>query len=441
MNEKFNNLREKYSKIIYKKYNISYDTDNLIIKYMFEIPGLKIFEPSITFSKKYICNKNINENLFNSIIFRIGIIELISYYKCVCPKEIVIEAGYIDEEEQNWFKKLFFNGLGEFFYINNINISEKELFDFVVLGQKIDINNVIYEGKGNLIPVGGGKDSSVTLELLNGYDNKCIIINPKEVHLNCTNGKDSYLVKRSIDSNLIELNKLGFLNGHTPFSAIVAFISYLVAYLTDRKYIVLSNEGSANEPTVIGTNINHQYSKTYEFEKDFYDYTKRIFKIDIKYFSLLRPIKEIQIAYLFSHYKKYHNIFRSCNVGSKENPWKWCCNCPKCLFVFIILEAFLSKEEVVDIFGENLLDNKNLEHYFLQLIGEEKTKPFECIGTIEEVKYAMNIIIKKDSSYLSNLYKEKYYENIDIDLSKIYYENNVIDEYLTILKEAIKDAK
>jgi hypothetical protein len=72
-----------------------------------------------------------------------------------------------------------------------------------------------------------------------------------------------------------------------------------MAYLTNRKYIVLSNEGSANEPTVIGTNINHQYSKTYEFECDFYQYTKKYFNIDIKYFSLLRPIKEIQIAYLF----------------------------------------------------------------------------------------------------------------------------------------------
>ena len=221
----------------------------------------------------------------------------------------------------------------------------------------------------------------------------------------------------------------------------MAFISYLVAYLSNRKYIVLSNEGSANEPTVIGTNINHQYSKTYEFEKDFYEYTKKYFKIDIKYFSLLRPIKEIQIAYLFAKYKKYHKIFRSCNVGSKENPWIWCANCPKCLFVFIILRAFMSKEEVVSIFGENMLDKKNLENYFLELIRKADTKPFECIGTIEEVKYAMNRIIKEDSSYLSNLYKEKYYEDIDIDLSKLYYENNVNDEYLEILKEAIRNAK
>ena len=325
--------------------------------------------------------------------------------------------------------------------MNEIEVTEDELFEFIVQGKKINIGDTFYQGEGNLIPVGGGKDSNVTLELLKDYDNKCFVINPKPVHFDCIKDRDCYIVKRVIDKNLIELNSLGFLNGHTPFSAVVAFISYLVAYLTNRKYIVLSNEGSANEPTVIGTNINHQYSKTFDFERLFYSYTKKYFKIDIKYFSLLRPIKEIQIAYLFSKYKEYHKIFRSCNVGSKENPWKWCCNCPKCLFVYIILEAFMSKEEVIDIFGENMLDNKNLEHYFLQLIGEADTKPFECIGTIEEVKYAMNRIIKKDSSYLATLYKDLYYDEVDIDLTKFYYENNVIDEYLDILKEAIRSAK
>lgn len=441
MNKKFDLFREKYSKIVYKSYQIIDEDDFIKIVYHFEIPSLRIFNPYLVISKKHILNENIDSSLLNSIVFRLGLIELISYYKCVCPKTIEIEAGFIDEYEQRWFKKLFFNGLGEFFHVNDIKVSEDELFDFVITGKKIDIKDVDYNGFGNLIPIGGGKDSNVTLELLKGYDNKCFIINPKQVHLECAGEIESYTVKRVIDKNLIDLNSLGYLNGHTPFSAIVAFTSYLMAYLSNRKYIVLSNEGSANEPTVIGTNINHQYSKTFEFEKDFYEYTKKYFKIDIKYFSLLRPIKEIQIAYLFTKYKKYHKIFRSCNVGSKENPWIWCANCPKCLFVFIILRAFMSEKEVTDIFGENMLDNKKMEKYFLELIGAAETKPFECIGTIEEVNYAMNRISKDDSSYLTNLYKEKYYKKVDIDLSKIYYEHNVSDEYLELLKEAIKNAE
>ena len=51
---------------------------------------------------------------------------------------------------------------------------------------------------------------------------------------------------------------------------------------------------------------------------------------------MLRPLKEIQIAMLFSKYTKYHKVFKSCNLGSKGSTWEWCCSCPKCLFVYII---------------------------------------------------------------------------------------------------------
>ena len=441
MNKKFEELREKYSKIIYRNYQIIDEEENMKIQYCFEIPDLCEFRPYILVSKNCIVNDDVNPYLLHAIIFRLGLIELISYYKCICPKVIEIEAGSIDEYEQKWFKKLFYNGLGEFFHVNQIHISEEDLFQFVITGESEELPTISYQGFGNLIPIGGGKDSLVTLELLKDYDNKCFMINPKDVHYACAGDLESYTVKRVIDPELLELNRQGFLNGHTPFSAIVAFVSYLISYLSNRKYIVLSNEGSANEPTVIGTNINHQYSKTYEFENDFYEYTKNTFKIDIHYFSLLRPLKEIQIAYLFSKLKKYHKIFRSCNVGSKSTPWTWCCSCPKCLFIFIVLRAFMPKEEVVSIFGENLLDKESLEKDFLELIGEADTKPFECIGTIDEVKYAMNQIIKEDSSYLSNLYREKYYEEVDIDLSKTYYENHVDEKYLKVLEEAIKDAR
>lgn len=436
-NNIFTNLREKHSKIVYKSYKIDYEEDIIKIEYIFEIPGFRTFEHYISIPKKDLSNNNINQGMLYSIVFRLGIVELINYYKCICPKIIEIEAGFINEYEKNWFKKLYYNGLGEFFYINGIEISIDDLFDFTVTGKDININNVEYSGFGNLIPIGGGKDSCVTLELMKNYDNKCFVINHKQVDIDCIGDNNSCFVERIIDKKLLELDDEKYLSGHTPYSAMIAFLSYLVAYLDNRKYIVLSNEGSANESTIIGTNINHQYSKTYEFECDFYNYTNNIFKIDIKYFSLLRPLKEIQIAYLFSKYQKYHKIFRSCNVGSKKEPWLWCNNCPKCLFIFIILRAFMSKKELVDIFGENLLDRKDFEKDFLDLIGKSTNKPFECVGTIDEVNYAMNQIVVNDNSYLSNIYRDKYYEKVDIDLSKMYYDNNIDDEYLEIVRNAI----
>ena len=308
----------------------------------------------------------------------------------------------------------------------------------------IDENNITYpnyNGVGNLIPVGGGKDSNVTLELLkDSYDiNNVFIVNPKEVHLSCANAAnytDNKIlsIKRTIDKNLIELNKKGFINGHTPFSAMVAFTSFLTAFLNNKRYIVLSNEASANESNIDDTKINHQYSKTYEFENDFNEYTKKYFKIDITYFSILRPLNEYQIALLFSKYEKYHNIFKSCNVGSKEKPWIWCSNCPKCLFVYIMLSPFLYKEKLINIFNNDLYENKELLNTFIDLTGYGKNKPFECVGTYEEIRYAISKTINKldNLPYLLKYYKDNY-ELIDIKLESFYNDENNLPEYFNSL--------
>ena len=436
----FEELRIKYPKFIYEDFKIEEINNELVCTFYFNIPGLSTFTPVIKFP---ISRNDYDKELVNYLVFHIGLIELVSYFKCTCSPDVEIKAGYINQDQINWFKKLYYYGLGEFMYVNNIDCPIDSLMNITCTSTRQFNFNSDYTGQGNLIAIGGGKDSIVSLNLLKGLDNLGVMINPKQPGIDACNkaGIGFYSITRILDQKMVELKDKGFLNGHTPFSSLVAFVTYLACYLNNKKYIVLSNEGSANEPTVLGTKINHQYSKTYEFECDFDSYTSKYFKLDIKYFSLLRPLKEIQIGYLFTKYTEYYDIFKSCNVGSKSIPWKWCCNCPKCLFVYIMLEAFISKEEVINIFNGNVLDNKSLEKSFTELIGEAETKPFECIGTIEEVRFAMNRIIEKDDSYLARIYKEKYYKEEDIDLSKFYYENNVPEEYLNIVKEAIKDAK
>lgn len=82
--------------------------------------------------------------------------------------------------------------------------------------------------------------------------------------------------------------------------------------------VILSNESSANESNIGGESVNHQYSKSFEFERDFDEFRRRNFPQSAVYFSLLRPFCELQIAKQFSQYKQYHAIFRSCNRGSKK---------------------------------------------------------------------------------------------------------------------------
>lgn len=438
---KFLELRRVYSAFYYKGYEINETIDKYEFIFHYIIPNLSEFKPKIVIEKEKILNHN--KDYIDYLVFHIGLVELISYWKCTCSPNVIIECGFLDSSQINWFKKLYFYGLGEFFYLNGIDTDIEDFMTIECKGEKKEINNIEYNGKGNLIAVGGGKDSAVSLELLDGMDNTCFMINPKSPGIDCINvaGYNSYLkIDRYLDKRLLALNDEGFLNGHTPFSALIAFVSYLSAYLTNKRYIVLSNEGSANESTVIGTKINHQYSKTYEFENDFNEYTNNYFKLNIKYFSLLRCLSEFQIAMLFSNYKKYHQVFKSCNIGSKNIPWKWCCKCPKCLFVYIILSPFLSKNELVSIFGENLYENEELLPIFLELLGYAETKPFECVGTYSEVRHAVSLIIEENDElpYLLKYYKDNYPLELDINYKKEFNENNNIDqEFVNIIKEEL----
>lgn len=434
--EKFNKLRENYPKFIYEKYDILFTEEYLNIKYYFNIPGLTWFYPQIKIKRSNI-RFNFDKEYLDYLVFQVGLIELISYVKCTCSKNIEIKCNYINEEQIKFLNKLYYNGLGEFLYINDIKISKEELFNIYCTHEKVELPNIKYSGVGNLICVGGGKDSCVSLELLrNEENNTCFIINPKTPsYESCMvagySDNEIIGVERILDRKIVELNEKGYLNGHTPFSAIVATTSFLVAYLNNKKNIILSNEASANEPTIPGTNINHQYSKTYEFENDFMNYIHKFIRIDIKYFSLLRGLSEFNIARIFSHYKKYFQVFKSCNVGSKEKEWKWCCNCPKCLFVYIILAPFTTLEERISIFGEDLFEKTSLLEIFQKELGFANSKPFECVGTVNEARYAISLLIKKneEDSYLLNYYRNNYPLYLDGEEINKYNEENNLDEY------------
>jgi len=224
----------------------------------------------------------------------------------------------------------------------------------------------------------------------------------------------------------------------------LAFVSLLAGVLARKKNIALSNETSANETTVIGQDINHQYSKSFEFETDFREYVASYISPDLNYFSFLRPLHEIQIASLFSKFPKYFKAFRSCNAGSKKDVW--CCDCAKCLFTYIILSPFISTEELMKIYGENLLDKPSLLPIFNELTGVDNVKPFECIGTVEEVNIALCLAVEKNKNQLPWLLKRfmdnPEYEKIKDDRienwkSRFDDQNYLSDADFSIIKAAL----
>lgn len=456
----YKELREKYKEFIYRGYMIE-ESDHVIrIIYDFEISGLSEFAPEWEFPKtvsplKFTPYESFVENpTFRNMVFSLGLVELISYWKITCAKKVRICAGSLNEEQIKWWKSLYFNGLGEFYYTNGIQENENDFMEIISEGVSIEpsYNDALKNASGNLIPIGGGKDSAVTLTLLkeNKANNYCYIINPRGATINTLKkggydeNKSMIATKRTLDKNMLELNKQGFLNGHTPFSAIVAFSATIAAYMNNLKYIVLSNESSANESTVEGSSVNHQYSKSFQFERDFHEYEEKYLLSGTYYFSMLRPLSEFQIAKQFALYNEYHDIFRSCNVGSKADIW--CGHCPKCLFVYLILSPFLDKDRLVKIFGINMLEDKDNLKYFNQLIGLEKEKPFECVGSRDEINTAISLTIDKLNKkgeklpYLlkhymtTGLYKS--YENEACPYFTYYDEENLLpEEFEMILKK------
>ena len=453
-NSKVLMFRDKYPNFIYHSFEIDDNNEELSIKFHFEIENLKEFFPTIKIVKKKYIKNNIDKNILNNLVFHIGLVEMISYYKATLSKNIIIECGTLSEEQIEFFKKLIFNGLSELMYRNNISLSKDELFDMKFTSDitySYEDNN---EYSGYLIPIGGGKDSIVTIENLPIDLERDLVVsmNPKDPHISCATTRGFNLdrfveIKRTIDKGIVELNKEGFINGHTPLSALISFITYLVAYLTGKKYIVLSNESSANDANIPGTNVNHQYSKSYEYENDFRKYSNKYLKLNIEYFSFLRGLNEIEITKLFSKYEKYHNIFKSCNLGSKETPWIWCNNCPKCMFVYTILSPFIEEDKLTNIFGENLFNKESLKETFIDLTGNGKLKPFECVGTKEEVGYAVSKTISiyeeknKELPILLKYYKENFdLVDLNTDLLTTYNnDNNNTKELNEILKESLQD--
>lgn len=397
----YDECRQKYPEFVYERAETVETADRLDITYTFSISGLKTFHPHWSIPKNTrFPGRALDSDVVKKLIFYLGMVELVSYWKITCSPTVRIRAGALDEGSIAWWKKQYFYGLGEFFYVNSISAEESDFMTISSEGESVQGEERALSLEGCLIPIGGGKDSAVTLELLRQQKetNACFIINPRGATLETAkvagyDGGAVLALSRTLDPGMLELNRQGFLNGHTPFSALVAFSSVLTAFLNGKRYVVLSNESSANESTVQGSAVNHQYSKSVQFEADFIDFEGRYVGSGVSYFSLLRPWSEFQIARYFAGIKSYHPIFRSCNAGSKQDIW--CGRCPKCLFVYLILSPFLTTDELVAIFGRNLLEDESLLPLLEKLTGLTPEKPFECVGSRDEVNTAICLTLSR----------------------------------------------
>lgn len=445
-------IRKQYPEFIFESYQVERGVNGIHASFVYKL-GEYTFQPTVDIPLASIRNEYINDDILNNLFFNFGVVNAINYYKLSLAPKFTIKCGELDAAQKEFFKKLFYNGLGELMYRNNALM---QYSDFMTIDapEPTEPKKFFFDDnfRGNLITVGGGKDSIVTLEALKGMrdQNLCMQFNrdlyPENhaaldgIHLAGYSLEQVCNFNLSIDKKVLELNQTGrFLNGHVPFSGMLAFACAIICYLNNLKYIVVSNEASANEGNIAGTTINHQYSKSYEFEKDFNDYLQTYLCDKMQYFSLLRCMNEFQIVQKFVKFPSYLKIFRSCNVGTKTN--SWCGHCAKCLYVYIMLYPFVGKDRLVEIFGRDLLDDETMGQIFVGLINPDATKPFECVGTREEINYAIKLAIEDESApqplpKLLEWYRTSYNYNPTTQYDVAGYfnsEHNIPEEYLKAL--------
>jgi hypothetical protein len=330
----------------------------------------------------------------------------LSYYKAAAPPRIEI-AFPTDEFEKVYLRRLVEGGLGEFAYRNDL----PGALSPEVTGPQAEPAEIATDtwdpGATPLVPVGGGKDSVVSIEAFRRHGIKPVLfsVNRYDPIDRCieVSGLDSVHVRRSIDRRLIEANANGAHNGHVPVTAINSVIGLIVADANGFGPVVLSNERSSNVGNIewLGRDINHQWSKSIAYETLLRDTLAQYGLNPDRYFSLLRGLSESQIADRFATCTDYFGVFTSCNrlfaLDPARRATSWCGHCPKCQFVFVLLAPRLGRARLEEIFGANLFADPAQRDGIADILGLGVHKPFECVGEYYEAAEAMLTVLDDDT--------------------------------------------
>ena len=334
---------------------------------------------------------------FDAALDVLHLVAGVSYYKAGVPPGIVVESIALDAPMVEFLDALYLHGLGEFAYHNKLDLRGR--IAFLPSEQKASGAAQVGLPRRALVPIGGGKDSLVSVELLKSANEPATAVwvgnSPLIAACAARTGLATLNIGRELSPILFEYNKAGAWNGHIPVTAINSAILAVAAVLYGFDTIAFSNERSASSATLEydGQPVNHQWSKGWAFERSFHDLLKSHVAADLHYFSLLRPLSELAVAERFARTSRYDDVFSSCNrnfrlLGPRPAD-RWCGQCPKCHFVFLALAPFMPKPRLLAIFGRNLLDDIALAPAFDALMEYRDHKPFECVGEGIESRAAM----------------------------------------------------
>jgi len=339
---------------------------------------------------------------FRAALRLLHLIAGVSYYKAGVPAGLRVECAAPDPALAALLDAVYLHGLAEFAYQNKLDLRGRIRF---VAGADAGAAPALDLPRSSLVAIGGGKDSLVSIEMLKRSGEPATVawIGNSALIAACAQrtGLPTLNIGRRLAPELFEYNRIGAWNGHIPVTAINSAILVCAAILYGHDSVVFSNERSASVATLEydGQAVNHQWSKSLEFEMRLRSYVKAYVAADLDYFSLLRPWSELAVTRAFAQDTRYDDVFSSCNrnfrIRGERSTDRWCGQCPKCHFVFLALAPFVAKPRLLAIFGRNLLDDAALAPAFDALLEFRDHKPFECVGEGRESRAAMMALAQR----------------------------------------------
>jgi len=327
-----------------------------------------------------------------------------SYWKTYIPRDLVVENASLSGDDAQFWNAVYTLGLGEFFYRNQIDPTGRASFHATTGADRHTLATRPTPGP-SLLLWGGGKDSVVSHEILEaaGEAHELLSIGRPDWEWvrrsAAVAGSTLHVVSRRLDPKLLDMNAAGALNGHVPVNAILAAAGTLVAVLGGRPAVIASNEASASFGNTAwhGIDVNHQWSKSLEFERLFRAWLRRHLHGGPEYVSLLRPLSELRIVKAFATHPEYFDAVTSCNANFKQSgpaARRFCLACPKCVFVSLMARPWLNDAAYHALFGGDALADPGNHTFVEELLGLRGTKPFECVGTPDETVAALHLALK-----------------------------------------------
>lgn len=308
---------------------------------------------------------------------------------------VEIHCAPVDQKTLLFFERFFLGGLGEFRYLQGLDPTRR--IHVTALQTSADAASGMVMREHALMLNGGGKDTVVAAEMLKrgGQSFTWLTVHANDTRrkiVELSGNRDSVEIEYELDPRIEQ--QAAYAWGHVPQVSIFLAIGTLVALLTQTRYVVVGNERSSNYGNLSfrGSEINHQYTKSFAYERDFHDFVRRRVCTGIDVCSVLRPFHDVQLAELFASLKNYHRDFVSCNRGIRNG--QWCRQCEKCAFTALALGPFLARDELSMIFGEDVLARPGIRRHIIALACGD-TKPWECVGTKEECQLALRLLLDR----------------------------------------------